>query len=285
MRCMEPVAGFVDLVVEREALIRSGIFFAIFFAMLLWELRAPRRVLSQPRVRRWGSNLGLFLLNSAVLRLLFPAAAVGLALAAEAKDIGLFNILDWPFWLEVSLAVILLDLAIYLQHRLMHYLPVLWRLHRVHHADLDFDLTTGSRFHTLEILLSMLIKWLVILVLGPAALAVLIFEAVLNGMSIFNHANVGLPSVVEKRVRCLLVTPDMHRVHHSVLRRETDSNFGFNLSLWDRLFKTYVDQPQQGHLGMTIGIPDFRDPAQVDRLPGMLALPFVGKHEQAAADR
>ncbi len=159
----------------------------------------------------------------------------------------------------------------------MHRVPLLWRLHRVHHADLDIDLTTGSRFHTIEILLSMLIKWGVILLLGPAALAVLIFEILLNGMAIFNHANVSLPARIEGPVRRLLVTPDMHRVHHSVIPRETNSNYGFNLSLWDRLFGTYNDQPEKGHLGMTIGLSEFRDAAQVDRLPGMLGLPFVGK--------
>ena len=173
--------------------------------------------------------------------------------------------------------MLLLDLAIYLQHLMMHRVPLLWRLHRVHHADLDIDLTTGSRFHTIEIVLSMLIKWLVIAALGPALLAVLIFEILLNGMALFNHANVRLPRVVDRAMRYLLVTPDMHRVHHSVLRNETNSNYGFNLSLWDRCFRTYIDQPARGHEGMKIGIPEFRDARQVERLPGMLALPFIGK--------
>ena len=188
---------------------------------------------------------------------------------------GLFNQLALPYWLEVTAAVLLLDLAIYLQHLLMHHLPLLWKLHRVHHADLDIDMTTGARFHPLEIVVSMLIKLLVIFLLGPALLAVLIFETLLNGMAVFNHANVRLPVQLDGVLRRLLVTPDMHRVHHSILRHETDSNFGFNLSIWDRLFKTYVDQPENGHQGMTIGIAEFRDARQVDRLPGMLALPFV----------
>jgi sterol desaturase/sphingolipid hydroxylase (fatty acid hydroxylase superfamily) len=170
-----------------------------------------------------------------------------------------------------------LDLAIYLQHALMHRVPLLWRLHRVHHADLDIDLTTGSRFHTIEIIGSMLIKWGVILLLGPALLAVLVFEVLLNGMAIFNHANVSLPPAVDRVVRYLLVTPDMHRVHHSTVKRETDSNYGFNLSIWDRVFRTYIDQPEMGHDQMTIGITEFRDAKQVDQLPGMLALPFIGK--------
>jgi len=266
-----------DQLIANEAAIRVGIFATVFVVMLLWEWRRPRRALSVPRAVRWTSNISLFLLNTIALRLLFPAAAVGIALSVQASGYGLFNQIALPVWVEVPLAVILLDLAIYLQHLLMHRVPILWRLHRVHHADLDIDLTTGSRFHTIEILVSMLIKWGVILVLGPSALAVLIFEILLNGMAIFNHANVSLPTRVEGTVRRLLVTPDMHRVHHSSIPRETNSNYGFNLSLWDRLFKTYNDQPQKGHLGMTIGLDEFRDAAQVDRLPGMLALPFVGK--------
>ena len=185
------------------------------------------------------------------------------------------GVLDVPLLgLEVGVAVILLDLAIYLQHWLMHRVPLLWRLHRVHHADLDFDLTTGTRFHTIEIVLSMLIKWGLILLLGPPVLAVLISEVVLNGMAVFNHANVSLPRGLERGVRLIFVTPDMHRVHHSSIRNETDSNFGFNLSIWDRLFKTYIDQPSAGHAQMQIGLREFREPRQVDQLPGMLAMPF-----------
>jgi sterol desaturase/sphingolipid hydroxylase (fatty acid hydroxylase superfamily) len=269
--------GIENFLVEREAIFRLGVFAAVFIVMLVWELVAPRRVLTVSKLQRWTSNLALLLLNSIVLRLLFPAAAVGLAYSVGEMNWGLFNWLSLPFWLEVIAAVLLLDLAIYLQHLLMHRVPLLWRLHRVHHADLDIDLTTGSRFHTIEIVFSMLIKWLVILLLGPALLAVLVFEIVLNGMAMFNHANVRLPSGLDRVIRYLLVTPDMHRVHHSILRRETNSNYGFNLSLWDRYFRTYIDQPEKGHDAMTIGIPEFRDARQVDRLPGMLALPFVEK--------
>jgi sterol desaturase/sphingolipid hydroxylase (fatty acid hydroxylase superfamily) len=264
-----------EFVLQREAMLRLGCFAAVFAVMLLWENLAPKRRLSVSRIQRWTHNIGLLLLNSLVLRLLFPAAAVGIAYSAGGMGWGLFNRVELPYWLEVAVAVLLLDLAIYLQHRLMHHLPLLWRLHRVHHADLDIDMTTGSRFHTLEILLSMVIKWLVIFLLGPALLAVLIFETLLNGMAVFNHANVRLPAQLDGMLRRVVVTPDMHRVHHSILRHETDSNFGFNLSIWDRLFHTYVDQPEKGHQGMTIGIPGFRDARQVDRLPGMLALPFV----------
>lgn len=275
MRIMEN--SIENFLVEREAIFRLGVFATVFIVMLVWELMAPRRVLTVSKLQRWTSNLALLLLNSIVLRLLFPAAAVGLAYSVGEMNWGLFNLLSLPVWLEVIAAVLLLDLAIYLQHLLMHRVPLLWRLHRVHHADLDIDLTTGSRFHTIEIVFSMLVKWLVILLLGPALLAVLVFEILLNGMAMFNHANVRLPRGIDRALRYLLVTPDMHRVHHSILRRETNSNYGFNLSLWDRFFRTYIDQPERGHDAMTIGIPEFRDVRQVDRLPGMLALPFVEK--------
>jgi sterol desaturase/sphingolipid hydroxylase (fatty acid hydroxylase superfamily) len=276
MRVMEMTA-IEDLVLQREALLRLGSFAAIFVMMALSEVLAPRRPLSVSRLQRWTSNISLLILNSLLLRLLFPAAAVGIAYTAAEAGWGLFNQVNLPYWFEVILAVLLLDLAIYLQHLLMHRVPLLWRLHRVHHADLDIDLTTGSRFHTLEILVSMLIKAAVIFILGPALLAVLIFEALLSGMALFNHANVRLPGTIDRLLRLLLITPDVHRVHHSILRHETNSNYGFNLSIWDRAFGTYIAQPEEGHSAMTIGIPGFRDPRQVDRLRGMLALPFVGK--------
>jgi sterol desaturase/sphingolipid hydroxylase (fatty acid hydroxylase superfamily) len=276
MHAME-VSAIEEYILQREAMVRLGFFALVFITMLVWELLAPRRNPSVSKPLRWLNNLGLFALNSVVLRLLFPAAAVGIALSVGEMGWGLFNLLTLPFWVEIVAAVVLLDLAIYLQHILMHRVPLLWRLHRVHHADLDIDLTTGSRFHTIEIIVSMLIKGVVILLLGPALISVLVFEVLLNGMAIFNHANVSLPPAVERVVRYLLVTPDMHRVHHSTVKRETNSNYGFNLSIWDRMFSTYIDQPEMGHDKMTIGIAEFRDAKQVDQLPGMLALPFVGK--------
>ncbi len=260
--------------IDNEAVIRLVSFVCIFAVMGLWESLAPRRRLTVPKPLRWAGNLGLLAINSVMLRLLFPAAAVGLAYSTAEMQWGLFNRVDLPYWLEVVAAVLLLDLAIYLQHLLMHRVPLLWRLHRVHHADLDIDLTTGSRFHSIEILLSMLFKWGVILLLGPALFAVLVFEVLLNGMALFNHANVRLPVPADRVLRRLLVTPDMHRVHHSTRVSETNSNYGFNLSIWDRVFGTYVDQPRLGHDGMSIGLDEFRDSRQVDRLPGMLALPF-----------
>jgi sterol desaturase/sphingolipid hydroxylase (fatty acid hydroxylase superfamily) len=259
-----------------EAAIRLSAFFGIFALTALWELAAPRRALTVSKAQRWGSNLGLLVLNTLLLRLLFPAAAVGVAAVAAEQGWGLLNVYPLHPFLAVVIAVVALDFAIWLQHVMVHAIPALWRLHRVHHADLDYDLTTGARFHPLEILLSMLIKFATILVLGPSVVAVVIFEVLLNATAMFNHGNVRLPLALDRWLRWVLVTPDMHRVHHSIEDDETNSNFGFNLSIWDRLFGTYRDQPRAGHLGMTIGIREHRDPREVDRLPGMLALPFRG---------
>jgi sterol desaturase/sphingolipid hydroxylase (fatty acid hydroxylase superfamily) len=259
-----------------EAAIRLGAFIGIFVLMALWELAAPRRALTVSKAVRWGNNLGLVVLNTLLLRLIFPAAAVGVAAFAAERGMGLLAIYPLPPPLALVLAVVALDLVIWLQHVMVHAVPALWRLHRVHHADLDYDLTTGARFHPLEILLSMLIKFAAILVIGPPVVAVVIFEVLLNATAMFNHGNVRLPLRLDRWLRLVLVTPDMHRVHHSVEDDETNSNFGFNLSIWDRLFGTYRDQPRAGHEGMTIGIRDHRDPREVDRLPGMLALPFRG---------
>jgi sterol desaturase/sphingolipid hydroxylase (fatty acid hydroxylase superfamily) len=260
-----------------EAAIRLGFFLGIFAAMALWEVLAPRRALSVSKALRWVNNLALVAFNTLLLRLLFPAAAVGMAVFAADQGWGLLNYYGIPAWLAIPIAVSAMDFVIWLQHVMVHAVPALWRLHRVHHADLDYDLTTGARFHPLEIILSMLIKFATITVLGPPVVAVILFEVILNGMAMFNHGNVSLPPVLDRMLRWLIVTPDMHRVHHSVEDDETNSNFGFNLSWWDRLFGTYRDQPRAGHEGMSIGIRGYRQPREVSRLPGMLALPFRGK--------
>ncbi len=262
---------------SHEIPLRLGFFFGTFALIALWEGLAPRRALSIGRGLRWASNIGIVVLNSLLLRLLFPAAAVGVAAAAQAGGWGLFNIYPLGGWPEVALSVIAMDLAIYLQHVMVHAVPALWRLHRVHHADLDYDVTTGARFHPLEIILSMLIKFATILVLGPPVVAVLIFEVLLNASSMFNHGNIHLPAGMDRLLRRVLVTPDMHRVHHSVEDDEANSNFGFALSWWDRLFGTYREQPRAGHRDMALGIRGWRNPQDVDRLPGMLSLPFRGK--------
>ena len=264
-------------ILGHEAPIRLGFFFGVLTVMAIWEVIAPRRALTIPRVRRWPHNLGLTFLNTFLLRLLFPAAAVGVAATAAQQGWGLFNVYALPPLVSALAAVVIMDFVIWLQHVMVHAVPALWRLHRVHHADLDYDVTTGARFHPLEIILSMLIKFATILLLGPPVVAVVLFEVLLNATAMFNHGNVRLPGAVDRVLRWLVVTPDMHRVHHSAEDDEANSNFGFNLPWWDRLFGTYRDQPRHGQLGMTIGIHKYRDPARVNRLPGMLILPFRGE--------
>src|SRR5262245_6370141 len=245
----------------------------IFALMALWELWAPRRHQAIGRLRRWPSNLGIVVLDTLLVRLAFPTAVVGVALLGESRGWGLLPALDVPPWLALAGAVIALDLAIYLQHVLFHAVPALWRLHRMHHADLEVDVTTGVRFHPLEILLSMVIKLGVVAALGAPPVAVLAFEVLLNATSMFNHANVRLPERLDRVLRWLVVTPDMHRVHHSIAPRETNSNFGFNLPWWDRMFGTYRPAPAAGHAGMTLGIEQFRDPVEL-RLDRMLLQPI-----------
>ena len=253
--------------------LRFGLFVAVLLAMAVAEAVLPRRERSHPRLRRWPTNLGMALIDSLVVRFLFPVVAVGTAAFADARSWGLLGAVALPLWLEVLIAVVVLDLAIYAQHVAMHKVPVLWRLHRVHHADPDLDVTTGIRFHPIEIALSMLYKMALVLILGPTAFAVFLFEAVLNAMSLATHANLRLPLGLDRALRLVFVTPDMHRVHHSVERIETDSNYGFNLSVWDRLFRTYRPQPRAGHRGMTIGLPEYRTDAPT-RLGWSLMLPF-----------
>lgn len=257
-----------------EAGIRLMSFALVFLTLTLWELLAPRRTLQVRKPPRWRNNLGLVLFNTFLLRLVAPLGAVGVAMFAQEHRWGLFNYIELPEWLIVLTCVILLDGVIYLQHVMFHAVPLFWRLHKVHHADLDFDVTTGLRFHTIEILLSLGIKSAAILALGAPTLAVLIFEVLLNATSMFNHSNVRMPLGLDRILRCLVVTPDMHRVHHSWHSNETNSNFGFNLPWWDRLFGTYCDQPTDGHTNMTIGLKQFRDESKTERLHWMLWLPF-----------
>ena len=262
-------------VIAAEPVVRLGFFLGVLLLMALWEWRAPRRPQAIGRSRRWPNNLGLVVLNTLAVRLVFPLAGVGMAFLAQTKGWGLFNVTPMPAWFAIPSAMILLDLTIYGQHIAFHAVPVLWRLHRMHHADLEFDVTAGLRFHPGEILLSMAIKFAAIAVLGAPPLAVLVFEVLLNATSMFNHGNVRLPLGLDRILRLIVVTPDMHRVHHSIDRWETNSNFGFNLPWWDRLFNTYRDQPAAGHEAMIIGLDGFRDPAQL-RLDRMLVQPFIG---------
>lgn len=267
--------SITETIFAAEPQLRLGVFLSVLAIMALWELLAPRRRRDIPRVIRWSNNLALVVIDTIVLRLTFPILAVGLAIMAQEHGWGLFNIVEVAAWVAVLASVILLDLVIYLQHVMFHAVPALWRLHRMHHADLDFDVTTGLRFHPIEIVLSIGIKLAMVLVLGPPAVAVLIFEVLLNATAMFNHSNVRLPLGVDRVLRLVIVTPDMHRVHHSILPQETNSNFGFNLPWWDRLLGTYKAQPAAGHDAMTIGIEQFRTPRD-QWLDRMLVQPVKG---------
>ena len=277
--------AFETWVMAHEPLIRVGFFAGVFALVALWELASPRRALRLTRRQRWTANLGTVLLNTVVVRLVFPTAAVGMAALGVERGWGLLNNFAVPFWLAVPLAVVAMDFVIWLQHVMVHAVPALWRLHRVHHADLDYDLTTGTRFHPLEIVLSMGIKFATITLLGAPVLAVVIFEVLLSACATFNHGNIRLPAALDRALRWFLVTPDMHRVHHSVEDDESNSNFGFNLTWWDRLFGTYREQPRAGQLGMTIGIHGHTDPREVAQLGGMLLLPFKGAVTDYAINR
>jgi sterol desaturase/sphingolipid hydroxylase (fatty acid hydroxylase superfamily) len=273
----------IETILVAEPEIRLTAFLGVLAAMALWEIAAPRRRRDFPRVIRWTNNLALVIVDTVILRLTFPILAVGLAVMAEDRGWGLFNNLDIPVWGAALVSMLLLDLAIYLQHVMFHAVPALWRLHRMHHADLDFDATTGLRFHPVEIVISMAIKLAVVAALGPPAFAVLLFEVILNATALFNHGNINLPVSIDRWLRWAVVTPDMHRVHHSMDPRETNSNYGFNLPWWDRLLGTYVAQPAKGHTGMGIGIEQFRTKRDlwIDR---MLVQPIRGPASGHALD-
>ncbi len=269
---------------QHESIIRLAFFFGVLVVMASWEAVAPRRKLSVGRGIRWLTNLSLVVINILVGRLVFALGAVGVALVAEERGWGLFNNVDVPRWLVVVLSVVALDFIIYLQHVMFHAVPTLWRLHMVHHADRDIDVTTGTRFHTIEILISLGIKVSAILLLGVPALGVLVFEVILNATAMFNHSNVRLPLAVDRVLRLFVVTPDMHRVHHSVIVRETNSNFGFNLPWWDFLMGTYRSQPAEGHDGMEIGLAQFRGNRATSWLHWLLLLPFFGDRGNQSID-
>lgn len=273
-----------ESLLQFEPAIRLSAFFGIFIVMALWELARPRRPLSVSKKLRWFSNLSIVVLNTVLARAILPMAPVAFAFVATENSWGVFNLLAWNGFVELALAVILMDFAIWLQHVMVHAIPLLWRLHRMHHADLDYDVTTGARFHPIEIILSLGIKFCVIALLGASPVAVLIFEVLLNATAMFNHSNVRLPLGLDAVLRLLVVTPDMHRVHHSVRPNEANSNFGFNLPWWDRMFGTYTAQPADGHEGMTIGLSQFRE-IRDERLDQMLTQPFRSDAEGYALNR
>ena len=257
-----------------ETIVRLGIFAGALIIFSSLEAIFPRRARNLPRQGRWLTHIGITVINSLAVRILGPLTAIAIAIWASTNEIGLFNLTEFPLWLEVTLAFILLDFAIYLQHIISHRVPLFWRFHKVHHTDRDLDASSAIRFHPIEILLSMLYKCGLVLLIGPAAIAVLIFEIVLNASAIFNHANLRLPLGLDKILRAIIVTPDMHRVHHSVIEGETNSNFGFNFSLWDKLCRTYKAQPQEGHENMTIGLSEHQNSSPA-KLLWSLKLPFA----------
>ena len=258
----------MDLVGIHEPLLRLGTFFAVFAVMALWEALAPRRRPEFNCRKRWPHNIALLVIDIAVIRIVAPGVAIGVAIVGETNGWGLLNSIAFPQWLAIAAAIAFLDLVIYFQHVTFHAVPALWRLHRVHHADLDFDVTTGTRFHPLEILISTGIKCAAVAAIGAPALAVLLFEVLLNATAMFNHANVRIPLGMDRFLRWIVVTPDMHRVHHSIVHNESSSNFGFNAPWWDRMFGTYRAQPVGGHEAMTVGVDAFRAPndLRIDRL-------------------
>lgn len=263
-------------VLDKEILMRLSFFVGIFSFMAIWEIISPRRILTTPKGTRWLSNLLITFLNSVIVRWVYPVTAVGLAIVSMERHWGAFNIIGVPEWIAGILAILIFDLTIYTQHVLFHKIPLFWRLHRMHHTDLDIDVTTGARFHPFEIIISMGIKMVVLVMLGAPPWSVLAFEVLLNSTSMFNHSNILMNLRIDRILRLLVVTPDMHRVHHSVIINETDSNFGFNLPWWDRLFGTYRAQPASGHELMIIGLANYRDLKWLT-LPWMLTVPFLGR--------
>ena len=267
----------MDLLTNKyEPVIRLGFFLGILVTMFLWELIAPRRPLTTSKIARWLSNLGLVLIDSVIVRLAFPAGLAGIAFLAQQRGWGIFNFFELPFLVKIVLGVLIFDLTVYLQHVMFHSAPLLWRLHMVHHSDMDIDVTTGIRFHPIEIILSMGIKMAVVFLTGAPPLSVLVFEIILNGTSMFNHGNVRYPQQIDSFLRLIVVTPEMHRVHHSTIRWETNSNLGFNFPWWDKLFGTYRPQPAKGHLEMTIGLDQYKEPQKLTFF-WLIVLPFIGK--------
>lgn len=259
--------------------ISLSVFLFMFIVMATWEVFLPKRFLRAKKSVRWLNNIFLTVINTFILRFAFPLTLLGWTQFAQEQNWGILNYLQWPFFLEVGIAFVVFDFAIYLQHVLVHFVPLLWRLHQVHHADLDLDVTSGARFHTIEMILSMLVKFSLVVLLGPSLLAVLIFEVVLNAAAMFNHSNVNIPMKLDKFLRWAIVTPDMHRVHHSKIISEANTNFGFNLPWWDRLFGTYLSEPKLGQENMNIGLSYVKNEKEASQLWSMLKMPFTNSTE------
>lgn len=273
-----------ELFFQYESYIRLGSFLGLFTLLTIWEISSPKRELLQLRSFRWFSNIGLIVISSVVVRFILPTAAVGVAFYAEQEQLGFLNHFEMPFLIQCILAFILMDLAIYFQHVMFHALPIFWRFHRVHHSDLDCDITTGLRFHPFEIIISILFKFVIIISIGAPVITVVVFEIILNAASMFTHSNIKIPRSIEAIIRWIFVTPDMHRIHHSINENETNSNFGFFISTWDRFFGTYIKEPSKGHENMKIGLQSFREP-KWQNLRWLIYLPFVSKIEDYAINK
>ena len=268
--------NFSETVATYEAQIRLSAFLGLFGLLALTEWLRPRRKLTVSKANRWFTNIAIVVIDSVVVRLIFPAAAVGVALWAQSNGYGLFNLIDAPFWLAGLVSIVLLDFAVWFSHLLSHKVPMFWRFHRMHHSDRDIDVSTAIRFHPIEIVLSMIYKVAWVVALGAPAWSVIMFEIILNGVAMFNHSNTKLPLWLDKIARMVIVTPDMHRVHHSSIQRETDSNYGFNFPFWDKMFGTYIAQPELGHDGMEIGLAEWQD-ERPTKLGWALSVPFLKK--------
>ncbi len=275
--------SITDFMVEHEAELRLSAFAALLLLLACAERAWPARGDARPAGRQF-ANLGLVLIDTALLRIAFPVLAVAFAVAVHTRGGGLFGALGWAPWIEIVIAVLLFDLAIYWQHRLLHVLPWLWPMHRVHHSDVAFDVTTGVRFHPLEIALSMGVKLALVAALGPHPAAVVLSELLLAAASLFTHTDIALPARLDRALRRVIVTPSMHRIHHSTIPAETNSNYGFNLSLWDRLFGSYRARSKRPQLQMPIGLSQWRDPSRLG-LAALLLQPFRRAPRVAAGDQ
>jgi len=266
--------NFGTIILENENIFRMSIFFGLLIIMGVWELLAPRKVPKISKSYRWLNNLGLVFFNGFILKVIFPVASTGMAIIASNNNWGILHYYEIPTLISLIIFIVIMDLIIYFQHVMVHAVPLFWQLHKVHHIDLDYDTSTGARFHTLEILLSFMIKLIAIILLGPSVIAVIIFEVILNAMAMFNHGNVGLPNWLDKVLRYVIVTPDMHRIHHSIEEDETNSNFGFSISLWDRIFGTYKNDARLSQEDLIIGIKGYNEIKQTNNVLGMLLIPF-----------
>lgn len=266
---------FHNIIINNESTIRLTFFFGIILIMTTLEYFIPRRKLLVSKSKRWFNNITLVFFNTLLVRILFPTAAVGVAIFADTNNIGIFNILELSILSTTLLCIILLDLIIYWQHRLFHKISFFWKFHKVHHSDMDYDLTTGFRFHPIEIIMSMLIKFFFIMLLGVPVVAVVCFEVILSTLATFNHSNINIPKKLDIIVRYFVVTPDMHRIHHSIYYNELNSNYGFNISLWDRIFKSYTNTPKDKYEKMTIGLENLQDQKKTVSILSILKLPFI----------